>query len=340
MGTSLLRSLPMALDLVLRLAALAAEPAGESETFGAVELRWRAPAPCPTAAVLRERVERDRSEPIPVDLPLSVVVDAEIVPRDDGRATLRARTSSATGAVERTWIADDCETLADVAVVLVVSAIEETTPRIPEPAPPPAPTPIGAAPPPIAAPPAEDVPKRSRFVPAIGVRPSLGAEIHGLPRAGFAANLALILAWRYARLELSGLYATPRLTEPSGDAGAVLQLATFAARGCGRLLTRWVELPMCAGLEIGAVFGRGVGVDDPRHDQVLWAAALLGPGLVIRAHPRLGVVIDGHVAFPLGRPSFELHPYGTVWEAGIGGRVLAGIEVWFSMTDRPRADIP
>ncbi len=317
---------------------VAAEPTGEQETFGAVELRWRAPTSCPSAAVLRERIERDRSEPIPVDLPLSVIVDAEVVARADGRSTMKARTSSATGATERTWIADDCETLADVAVVLVVSAIEETTPRAPEPAP--APTPIAAPPQTAPVAPANEVATRSRFVPVIGLRPSLGAEIRGLPRAGFAANVALILAWRYARLELSGLYATPRYTEQSGDAGAVLQLATFAARGCGRLLTRWVEIPLCAGLEVGAVFGRGVGVDDPRRDQVLWAAALLGPALVIRAHPRLGVVLDGDVAFPLGRPSFELHPYGTVWKAGIGGRVLIGIEVWFSVTDRPRADIP
>jgi hypothetical protein len=316
----------------------AAEPS-ERETFGAVELRWRAPAACPTTVMLRERIERDRTAPIADDLPLSVLVDAEVVARPDGRLTMKARTSSATGAVERMWIADDCETLADVAVVLVVSAIEETTPRAPAPAPA-APPPVAASAPPAPSVATEDVRPRSRFVPVIGFRPALGVEIHGLPRAGFATNLAMILAWRYVRLDVSGLYATPRVIEQSGGAGAVLQLATFAARGCGRLLTRWVELPLCAGLEVGAVFGRGVGVDDGKRDTVLWAAALLGPALVIRAHRRLGVSLDGHVAFPLGRPSFDLQPYGTVWRAGIGGRVLIGLEVWFSVTDRPPADIP
>jgi hypothetical protein len=157
----------------------------------------------------------------------------------------------------------------------------------------------------------------------------LGVEIGGLPRAGLATSVAFVVAWRFARLEVSGLYATPRVTERTGGAGAVLQLAAFGVRGCGRVLTRWIELPMCAGLEVGAVLGRGVGVDNPRRDRVLWGAAVFGPGLVVRAHPRLGIVLDGHVAVPLGRPAFVLDPYGTVWRARIGGRVLAGIEVWF-----------
>lgn len=322
--------------------APAAEPTPptERESFGAVELRWQAPSTCPRSTELRARVERDATTPLAQDLPLSVVVDATVTPRPDGRFTMHARTASATGATERTWIADTCETLTELTVVLLESAIEQTKlPTEAQPDPDPdaesdaesesdsdaeseSDSDSDSVPLPVPLP----VP-RSRG-PSLAFRPSLGAEIRGLPRAGLATSVAFVVAWPRIRLEVLGLYASPRVTAPSGGAGAVLQLASVAVRGCGRLLTRWIELPMCAGLEAGAVIGRGVGVDAPRRDQVLWAAALLGPGLVVRAHPRLGIVLDGHVAFPLGRPTFTLDPVGTVWRAGIGGRVLLGVEVW------------
>jgi hypothetical protein len=322
---------------------VAAPPAATSpqspaarEVFGAVELRWNAPPSCPDAAELRRRVERDTTAPIPLDLPLSIVVDAVVTSRPDGRVTMTARTSSATGATERTWIADACETLAEVTVVLLASAIERAHATLDAEADPPETTPPEReAAPPVPAttqPRVEAQPRdprpRSR-APEVAFRPSLGVEIAGLPRAGFATALAVVLGWRIARLELVGIYATPRVTERTAGAGAVLQLAAVAVRGCGRLVpSRWIELPLCAGVELGAVLGRGIGVSTPRRDHVLWAAALLGPGLVIRAHRRLGVVIEGHVAFPLGRPSFALDPFGTVWKGRIGGRAFVGLEVW------------
>jgi hypothetical protein len=39
-------------------------------------------------------------------------------------------------------------------------------------------------------------------------------------------------------------------------------------------------------------------------------------------------VLDGHIAFPLGHPRFELDAIGTIWSAHTGGRVLLGVEVW------------
>jgi hypothetical protein len=132
------------------------------------------------------------------------------------------------------------------------------------------------------------------------------------------------------RTEAALAYFLPRYTGTRGaaGAGAVLQLVTVAGRVCPRGVLGRVELAApCVGLEVGAALGRGVGVEIPRRDRVLWAAALVGPALGVRVHPRMTLFGDFQAGFPLGRPTFAMRELGTVWRASIGARGFLGLEV-------------
>jgi hypothetical protein len=310
-------------------------------SYGAVELRWRAPVECPDAAWIDSRIRSDLAiVPRPRD-PLSILVDDDVQATDDGRFALSSHTTSATGSEQRRWVADECTTLAEIAVAQAVSAIDQSlaevlppldanvapgggvpdAPRLPDPFVDAPRRDRPAAPEPAA-------PARPRKRLEIALRPMLGLESGGLPGTGPTMGVATALLTRRVRTEASAQYFMPRYTGATGGAGAVLQLVTAAARVCPRGLLRRIELAApCVGLELGAALGRGVGVDVSRRDAVLWAAALVGPALAIRVHPRMTAFADAHAAFPLGRPTFAMRELGTVWRASIGVRALVGLEI-------------
>lgn len=303
-------------------------------SYGAVELRWTAPDGCPDADALDARVRADLvNEPDPGE-PLSILIDDVVTAAQDGRFVLVSHTTSATGSEQRRWVADTCDTLAEIAIAQASSAIDQSLmePLVPldrnaqtrtsEPPPLPAIAPeldvaVASRPP----------PRRSKRL-AIDLRPMVGLELGGLPGAGPVVGLAAAGVLRRIRSEIGVKYFAPRYTNGVEGAGAVMQLLAVDARVCTRATWRRLEIAApCVGLELGATLGRGVGVDNPKRDTVLWAAALLGPALAVRVASRVHAFGEAHAAFPLGHPVFAMRELGTVWRASTGLRLLVGLEI-------------
>lgn len=198
---------------------------------------------------------------------------------------------------------------------------EPAPPPAPEPAPPTAPSPTAPADPleppqpaPVAAPPAAP-PDRLRG----SLRLSGVFDQGGLPGPTGGLTAAFGVMRRAWRLELGVLGLIPRDTRPDPDRppGARLSLWTGFIRGCGvaRLRPR-LELAGCGGLEIGALLGAGLGVDDARTRAQPWLAAVVGPELAWPVGRRVALTlgVDAVVAIlrPLfvvaGGPVFRAHP--------------------------------
>lgn len=327
----------------LALATDVPDPAISRLSYGAVELRWNAPPSCPDAAWIDAKIQADLTTQPDRRGPLAILIDDEVTATTDGRFALSSRTTSATGSEQRRWVADACTTLAEIAAAQALSAIDQS---IVQPLPPldpnanlprePAPVPDEDPEPDLLDPiaprerptigPRDPPPSRRRV--HLGLRPTIGIEAIGLPNVGPVVGLFFAITTKHLRADVSAMYFMPRYTGGIERVGALIQLVSTAARVCPRIALRRVELATpCAGLEVGAALGKGVGVDAPKSDAVLWAAAQLGSMLGVQVRRRLTVIADAHAAFPLGRPTFALHDLGRVWRASIGLRMLVGLEI-------------
>jgi hypothetical protein len=316
-----------------------AEPAPVEMDVLGVQVRWSGPPGCPDRDAVKAALEQGDAEAAPDESQVSV--EAEIRATDDHRWSMQAEVASPTGRERRKWIADDCKTITRLLVVIVGSALaraREESPVIaaPPPDPPPPPTkpkpkptptptpkpPTATAPPTLATTPTSK--RRART--EVALRIGGGIESGGLPVVGTAFDGGLVVSRPRWRIDATALWVMPRgTTLPSGDGGAVLQIGAAAVRGCARV-GRTIEVPLCAGLELGGVRGRGTLADKVRSDTVLWAAALLGPGVRVPLRRRIALVLDTTLAIPLGRPRFDLRGLGQVYRARTGVRALFGLE--------------
>jgi hypothetical protein len=152
--------------------------------------------------------------------------------------------------------------------------------------------------------------------------------VHGVIDGGLA------IAGRGWRVEASGLFVPPvRETSGTPGIGGVFRVGAGELRGCGVPALRGGVLgfPLCAGLQLGAMHGKGegAGLAVQQSARSLWAALRIGPAL--RWRPR-----DGRVALWLGvdavvaltRPLFRTAGMVTVHEvARLGGQATVGVEV-------------
>lgn len=157
-----------------------------------------------------------------------------------------------------------------------------------------------------------------------------GAELGALPAITGAVGFAGALLWRRARLEFHGNYLAPRTeVRPQGSLRAFM--ASGAVLGCGRLGRGRVEVPLCGGLEFGAMHGTARRVSAPREATGLWLAAVGSVGAAVRVHPRWSVVVALETAVRIRWPRFELRDPGPAVRlfepAPLSGRLLVGVEV-------------
>lgn len=152
--------------------------------------------------------------------------------------------------------------------------------------------------------------------------------VHGVIDGGLA------IGGRGWRVEASGLFVPPvRATSDTPGIGGVFRVGAGELRGCGVPALRGgvLGLPLCAGLQLGAMHGKGegAGLAVQQSARSLWAALRIGPAL--RWRPR-----DGRVALWLGvdavvaltRPLFRTAGMVTVHEvARLGGQATVGVEV-------------
>ncbi|MEX1368685.1 MAG: hypothetical protein AB1Z98_36495 [Nannocystaceae bacterium] len=323
-----------------------------------LELDWQAPPRCPNEEAIRARIETLLTGPPRGEG--TVVVTGRIESREAG---LRLRlTTDFRGRVEQRELeAPTCDELAEATAILLAIALEpgleavlEEVARaepedvepgtelesnavpepqsIPEPESVPEPSSeperphdlLGAFEPSA---PAGDAPKphRARPAPALGLRVGATAEAGMLPGISGGPRLAFGLHWPRLRLELHGGYLAPRLAAPGGQ-GVLIQSGVGGLRACGRPRVGPVELPVCGGVEGGAMRGATRGFDPRRTRHAPWVGPLVSAGLALR-WGRVGLWTALEAAVPVYTGEFVVESEVAHRPFPASGRVVVGLEI-------------
>lgn len=158
-------------------------------------------------------------------------------------------------------------------------------------------------------------------------------EVGTLPAFGGGLELAVGLAWRRLRLELHGSHSWPRQAQGPGPSAARFQLGVVGARACGRPRAGPVELPVCLGLDGGALRADSLGLRPATTVHGPWLAPSLGVGLAAGGS-RVGVwtLVEGSATVVWSRilvgeeTIFRPFPVSARW--------LAGLEIAFAIQSR------
>lgn len=308
--------------------AFAIEAPPASDRF---DLAWEAPAGCPDAASGRARVER--------------FLGREVGRADDPQVRARVIVRSADGLFvagiaiegtdgERELSAERCDTVAEAAAYVVAAWIDPTVepPALEDPAPEPAPIPT---PPPVIEPRPEPAPKpRPRPVPRLrgALRLGAGVGVGPLPRVAATLLGGAALLLRRVRFELAVAHwlARPARRSDRPGTGGDIRLTSGAVRICPLAVVRPVEIPVCAGFEVGSMHGRGVGIEQIVSTRLLWAAFTAGVGLTWMPSRWVGPWVDATLVVPVSRPVFEAENVGRIHQpkaAGFAG--MLGVEARF-----------
>jgi hypothetical protein len=319
-------------------------PAIAEPDAGAIAVHWAAPGECERGERARRRIAIDLGERTPGE---RVDVDVRVQPDGEAwRAMLELRGPTQ---AQRTIVARDCDALADgVALVVVVAldpfalgrAARTRTLAAREEA-----ALARAEPPSDDAPPAqvERAPSRRgtrlREPVHAALRAELGASAFALPGIGVLVGIAPVVDGDRWRVEVPVRWSLPREQNVREGVGGRLQLVAAGPRGCWVPGRRTVGVPLCAGLEAGAMIGRGRGDALVRTDVAAtrWLAATLSVAVRWRVHRRFAtwLAIEGIV--PFGRPAFHVVRDGDVFQSRAAAVLVAlGAELHFPSSSRPR----
>lgn len=351
-----LSAIGLGVALVFAAGSARASPAGEGQApepsdGPRVELSWEVPEGCPTREQLIERSEvllgRSFGEAGDPDL----VVAARIAAR--GERWVLELDFDAPGDRLRTLEGRDCEELLEAAALILATTVdpaalldefdedEDEAELEPDPeAPAKEPEPVEDEEPAVAAVPVEeprveDPPDAEPeglggFVGLAG-----GVGFGPLPSLAGAPILALGLRRRALRVELLGgaWFSLPALVEGSPEVGARVWLGWAALRGCGVPRVgpeQRVELPLCAGLELGGMRAESFGVDQARAGTLAWLAVDAGIAVIYRFGAKLGLRLGVDGVVPLLRPGFTVAGLGELHRAApVGVQGSLGVEVRF-----------
>ncbi|WAS90490.1 hypothetical protein [Nannocystis punicea] len=338
--------------MLVRLALAPLLGAAQVPTPPEVALEWRAPPGCPERDEVLAAIGRRLGRPLTPD---EAEVEATVM-RDAGRGfTLRLRLTAGERGETRTVTDPSCAALADVVALLVAAAVEPA--RVPapaEPAPEPAAEPAdpeaAAAPDPatvtdepldvpfepVSPPPApEPVPSRRSKKAGGFARVHGGGELGAVPQITGAVGVAGGVLWPRWRLEVQGLFVAPQGRQvelPEVQVEVRAGLFAGAVHGCGRLGRGAIEVPLCVGLEAGAMRGEARGPISGRAAQG-WLAGVVGAGLAWHAGARWSVWGALQLALSPLHPKFEFEaspePRRLWAPSWASGRLLVGVEMRF-----------
>ncbi|MEZ4451403.1 MAG: hypothetical protein R3B09_18125 [Nannocystaceae bacterium] len=154
----------------------------------------------------------------------------------------------------------------------------------------------------------------------------------GLGSVGLGGGATIGVGRRRWRVELAGAYWAPRVRALAidGQEGArvELRLGTAGVRGCGVPSYGRIELPLCAGVELGGLRGDGLDVAGARRHVGPWAAVTASPGVLVRLGDRVALALRVDAALAISRPTFEVHGHGVVFKADAGALAASlGVEL-------------
>jgi hypothetical protein len=358
---------PGASILLLAVAAVHASAFASSSvtatTDPRVEFRWDAPeGDCPTEAQVLARVEALLGGAVEASRDERLTAIARVRRENDGRWDLRLWTVTDEATRFRSIHGESCAVVAEAGALIAAMAIDpevlsrattndaalraaqdaEATTGDDEPLPmeepQPEPEPLESKTKPMPepairpSPEPEPAPVPVRDAPArLGaVRAGIGVDWGPLPGVGAALELRGALLLRRWRFDLVGSYLPPRraVFDDRPDEGISTQLVAAGLRIGPWWSLATVDLTVSLGLESGAMLGRGFGLTRNERESVLWAAALLEPGLVWRFSQRLGLAVSVTGFVPLVRSRFTIDSRGEVWRPSpVTVRAHAGLEV-------------
>lgn len=305
----------------------------------AATLRWEAPATCPSASEVAERLAaRVGDDETGVD----PTRGEALVAREGPRFVAMLVVTTDAGTTTRRLEADTCDTVADAAVLIVAMVhAERTAPAVPEPPANPTPAPIPPTPP-LATIPATPTTRRDDprpTTPRIDATPRTRAAIlaeaslglGGLPRVGLGVGGGVAVLRPRWRAELVGRYWTPRdaaIGPPEDDARVAVAAGTIGVHAGPLWRLGPVELVAMAGVHAGVAVGRGRGVAVTRVSRRPWLAAGLHLALLWPLHPRVALGLRGALEGVVVRPRFEVREGGRRYTvAPVAGALAAAIEI-------------
>jgi len=157
-----------------------------------------------------------------------------------------------------------------------------------------------------------------------GVGLAIVPALTGAVRLGYAHQRGAL------RLQAEATYATPRtITYPAEpEIGGRFQSVVVGVRACFAPAAGRVTVPLCGGLEGGAILGHGIGVANTRSPVGAWIGGLAGAAARVRVHPRVALVAGADLLVALWRPAFHVGARETLFRAApVGLRALAGLEL-------------
>ena len=338
--------------LQLALAGFASEGLASSGPH-ASDVAWDAPQGCPSRSAVVSGVEVLLGEPLAAERLVVVLIEGRVEQLANEQWKLSLRISTEAGTRERTFVGTTCQELGEIAIVLIAVAIDPSV-EMPE-----AELPSGEDESAAAgeatenqlvaaddgvesdakhSSPIADVSRdrseasQSSDAQGMGfVRVATGLLVGPLPAVGPGIHVDLGLRWRMLALSLGmSHWFERRVRIPGHTAGGDLQLTTGDVRICAVPSARRLDVPLCVGVELGAMAGRGVGVSNPRRGRGLWAAMLADVGITFRPWRWIGFGIRAGLVIPVTRPMFAFDDVGEVHRAAVVGfQGLAGIELRF-----------
>jgi hypothetical protein len=334
-------------SLVLRAALAASAPEVPSPPEAGVRLEWVAAAECPDASRGAEHLGRFLGGRTPlgparVELAAGAGGYVATVTVDGATRTLQASDCETLGRAAALVVAVSLDPVAAAEVVLRERPQAEESPVEPE---------LGVGPeldpvePDLTVEPEPDTSLRrtgsaradmpARGEPR-GPAPVLGHSLTVGGGLGLAIVPVLTGAVRlgYAfdrdalRVQVDATYATPRtityLAEP--DVGGRLQSVGLGVRACFAPAAGRVVIPLCGGIEGGAVLGSGVGVPDTRSPVGVWIGGLASATALVRVHPRVALMGGAELLVSLRRPAFHVGDRETLFRSQpVGIRGLLGL---------------
>jgi hypothetical protein len=274
------------------------------------ELEWDAPAGCPNREQVRRSIERWLQRSVEDVDARALRVHAE-VQREGDHWTLALQLESPSGRAQARLTAKECATLAEVVGMQVALAADSA----------------GTV---YALDPAQARPRRDALRSA--VRVLAGAATGPLPQLGGSFGLAGMLGFGAVRFELGVAYAPPAATSyPSlPEVGARFSLFSGTARGCLEAALGALRLPLCVGVELGALRATGFGTERRFTTDRLFAAIVLGPALRLPLLDPLFAWLELDALLVIARPGYRMRNLATLYRPDpAAARALMGLELEF-----------
>jgi len=309
---------------------------------------WQASLACPTREVLLDRLQA-LLPTLPDEVPTRGTTRLRVVAKvefdDAGADPWRVELTMTTpdGTSTRRFSASACEDAAAAAVLVIAIALDpvqvaeglhdsfESAPAELAASEPTASEPTASEPTPSEPAASEaalllDAARRS--APRVGLR-VFGTGAWGPTRTGYGGiggSVALFgPRWRW---ELSAGWSIPRVVGLDDARRASVDGWWVGTRGCFVPELGALEFPLCPGVELGQVRGRGIApTANPRSATFAWVAPLIGQGLVWSPLDRLAIGVEFALLVPLTRGSFSIAEREVQRLALVGARALLGVEL-------------